>query len=155
MALIGGPRKEERGLRAGFRDMKWGEAPRAGMALLEETGDDRFFTTPGENLDLGGAQLSRIIYKYWQNRLAEIQIEIPADSVDPVFRHISSEWGKPDRPNRFIDDYNWQNDKQGVEGTTASLSRNPATRAAVLLIQSRYILAKKSLNLSAPPPAKS
>ncbi len=155
MALIGGPRKEERGLKAGFRDMRWGEAPRAGMALLEEAGDDRFYTAPGENLDLGGAPLDRIIYKYWQNRLAEIQIEIPAGSFDPVFKQVSVDWGKPDRPNRFIDDYNWQNNKQGVEGTAASLSRNPNTRAAVLLIQSRYILAKKSLNLTVPPSAKS
>jgi hypothetical protein len=154
MTLLGGPRREGRGLRAGFREMRWGEAPRPGMALLEETGDDRFFTLPGENLDIAGAPLDRIIYKYWQNRLAEVQIEIPPASVDPVFRQVSSEWGKPDRPNRFIDDYNWQNDKQGIEGTSAFLSRNPNTRAAILLIQSRYILAKRSLNLPLPAPEK-
>jgi len=154
MALVGGPRKEERGLRAGFREMKWGEAPRAGMILLEETGEDRFYTAPGENLDYGGAPLNRIVYKYWQNRLAEVQVEIPPASVDPVLRQITAEWGKPDRPNRFIEDYNWQNDKQGIEGTAASFSKNPATRAALLLIQSRYILAKKSLNLPVPSPEK-
>jgi hypothetical protein len=149
MALFGGPRTEGRGLKPGFREMKWGEAPRPGMSLLEESGDDRFYTTPGDDLEFGGAPLNRIIYKYWQNRLAEVQLEIPPASVDAVFRHVTAEWGKPDRPNRFIEDYNWQNDKLGVEGTTASFSKNPNTRAAVLLIVSRYILAKRTI---VPPP---
>lgn len=155
MALFGGPRKDDHGLKAGFRELKWGEPPKKGMALLEETGDDRFYTVPGDNLDFGGAPLDRIIYKFWQNRLAEVQIEIPPDSFDSVFKHVSAEWGKPDRPNRFIEDFNWQNDKHGIEGTTASLSRNPATRAAVLQIQSRYILAKRTIvspPLPPPPP---
>ncbi len=144
MALFGG-KKDDRGLRAGFRDMKWGEAPRPGMQLLEDSGEDRFYTVTGDDLEFGGAPLDRIIYKYYQNRLAEVQIEIPADSVAAVFRHVSSDWGKPVQPNRFIEDYSWQNDKQGVEATTASMSKNPNTRAAVLLIQSRYILTKRTI----------
>lgn len=152
MALFGG-KKEERGLRAGFRDMKWGEAPRPAMTLLEESGADRFYTLDGDDLEFGGAELSRIIYKYFQNRLCEVQIEVPPASADPVFRHLSAEWGKPDRPNRFIEDYGWKNDKLGVEGTVASFSKNPNTRAAILLIQSRYILAKRTLPVpdAAPP----
>jgi len=154
MALFGGPKKEERGLKPGFREMKWGEAPRPGMTLLEESGDDRSYTTPGDDLELGGAPLNRIIYKYWQNRLAEVQLEIPPASVDAVFRHVTAEWGKSARPNRFIEDYNWQNDRQGVEGTTASFSKNPNTRAAVLQIVSRYILAKRTLVQPPEIPAK-
>jgi len=155
MGLFGGPKKDERGLKAGFREMKWGEAPRPGMTLLEESGDDRFYTNEGDDLEFGGAPLNRIIYKYFQNRLCEVQIEIPPASVDAVFRHLTAEWGKPDRPNRFIEDYGWQNDKLGVEGSVASFSRNPNTRAAVLLIQSRYILAKRTLAPSGAAPAGS
>jgi len=154
MGLFGGPKKDERGLRPGFREMKWGDAPRPGMTLLEETGDDRFFTIPGDDLEIGGAELTRIIYKYFQNRLSEVQVEIPPASADPVFRHLTAEWGKPDRPNRFIEDYGWSNEKQGIEGTAASFSKNPNTRAAVLQIQSRYILAKRTLALSGAIPPK-
>ncbi len=149
MAIFGG-KKEERGLRAGFRDMKWGEPPRPGMDLLEETLEDRFYTITGDDLEFGGAPLNRIVYKYYQKRLAEVQIEVPPASVDPVFRHLTSEWGKPVQPNRFIEDYSWQNDKQGVEGTNASFNKNPNTRAAILLIQSRYIQTKRTL---VPPDA--
>ncbi|MFI5180676.1 MAG: hypothetical protein ACHQPI_04735 [Thermoanaerobaculia bacterium] len=152
MALFGG-KKDERGLRAGFRDMKWGESPRPGMQILEESGEDRFYTITGDDLEFGGTALNRIIYKYYQNRLSEVQLEIPPASVEPVFRHLSSEWGKPAQPNRFIEDFSWQNDKQGVEGTVALFSKNPNTRAAVLQIQSRYIQTKRAL---VPPqgPAK-
>lgn len=153
MTLFGGKR-EERGLRAGFRDMKWGEPPRPGMNLLEETVEDKFYTVPGDDLEFGGAPLNRIVYKYYQKRLAGVQIEVPLESVEPVFRHITSEWGKPEQPNRFIEEYSWQNDKQGVEGTSASFSKNPNTRAAVLLIQSRYIVMKRTLVPPGGAPAK-
>jgi len=153
MALFGG-RKDDRGLKAGFREMKWGDAPPPGMILLEETGDDRHCMLEGDDLEFGGAALERIIYKYFQKRLAEVRIEIPAASADPVFRHLAAEWGKPQQPNRFIEDFNWQNGKQGVEGTIASFSRNPNTRAASLLIQSRYILAKRTLANPGGAPAK-
>jgi hypothetical protein len=153
MAIFGG-KKEERGLRAGFRDMKWGEPPRPGMDLLEETLEDKFYTIAGDDLEFGGAALNRIIYKYYQKRLAEVQIEVPPASVEPVFRHLSSEWGRPEQPNRFIEEYSWQNDKQGVEGTIATFSKNPNTRAAVLLIQSRYIQTKRTLVPPDAAPAK-
>ena len=153
MALFSGPKKDERGLKAGFRDMKWGDPPRPGMTVLEETENDRFCLLPTDELELGGVPLTRIVYKYWQKRLAEVQIEIPPDSVDAVFRHLTAEWGKPQQPNRFIEDFSWQNQKLGVEATGASFSKNPNTRAAMLLIQSRYILAKRTLipSTGAPP----
>ena len=153
MAIFGG-KKEERGLRAGFRDMKWGEPPRPGMDLLEETLEDKFYTIAGDNLEFGGAALNRIVYKYYQKRLAEVQIEVPPASVEPVFRHLTSEWGRPEQPNRFIEEYSWQNDNPGVEGTIASFSKNPNTRAAVLLIQSRYIQMKRTLVPPDAAPAK-
>ncbi len=152
MALFGGPKKEEHGLKPGFREMKWGEAPRPGMTVLDENGPDRFCTIEGDDLSLGGASVTRIIYKFWQKRLSEVQIEIPLASVEPVFKHLQAEWGKPERPNRFIEDYFWQNDKQGVEATSASISKNPNTRAAILLILSRYIQAKRTLIPSPEPP---
>ncbi len=152
MGMFGGTRKDERGLKPGFREMRWGEAPRPEMKLLDETGPDRFFMLASDDLTLGGAPVDRIIYKYWQNRLSEVQIEIPPGSVDAIFRHLQADWGKPDRPNRFIEDYFWQNDKQGVEATSASFVKNPNTRAVILLIQSRYMQTKRTLIPSAEPP---
>ena len=115
MALFGG-RKDDRGLKAGFREMKWGEAPRPGMILLEETGDDRHCMLAGDDLEFGGAALERIIYKYFQKRLAEVQIEIPPASADAVFRHLAAEWGKPQQPNRFIEDFNCRTTSRASKG---------------------------------------
>ncbi len=152
MTLFGGTTKDDRGLKPGFREMKWGEAPRPGMTFLEENGPDRFFLIDGDDLSLGGAPVDRIIYKFWKKRLSEVKIEIPPASAEPVFKHLQAEWGKPDRPNRFIEDYFWRNDKQGVDATSAFFSKNPKTRAALLLIQSRYIQSKRSLIPTLEPP---
>jgi hypothetical protein len=154
MALFGGPKKDvEHGLRPGFRDLRWGDLPRKNMTVLDDTGDDRFCLIDGDDLSFGGATVDRIVYRYWQGRLAEVLVEIPAPAADAVFKSIVGDWGKPERPNAFIDDYFWQNRKQGVEATGAVFSKNPGTKAATLTISSRYIQAKRLLvpQPAAPP----
>ena len=60
-------------------------------------------------------------------------------------------WGKPSQPNKFIEDYIWQNKAAGPEATTAIFSRNPNTRGATLRILSSYIQTKKTLAKGKPP----
>jgi len=155
MALFGGPKKDdERGLRPGFRDLKWGDPPKKEMSVLDDTGEDRFCLLPNDDLTVNGAPVDRIIYKFWQGRLAEVLVEIPAATADAVFKALVQEWGKPHRPNAFIEDYFWQNKKQGVEATSAAFSKNPGTKAATLVVTSRYIQAKRMIvPVPAAPPA--
>ena len=155
MALFGGPKKDvEHGLRPGFRDLRWGDLPRKNMTVLDDTGDDRFCLIDGDDLTFGGATVDRIVYKFWQGRLAEVLVEIPAPAADAVFKSLVADWGKPERPNAFIDDYFWQNRKQGVEATGAAYSKNPGTKAATLTVSSRYIQAKRLLVPQAAAPPK-
>jgi hypothetical protein len=123
------------------------------MTVLDDTGEDRFCLLPNDDTTMYGTPVDRIIYKYWQGRLAEVLVEIPPVAADAVFKALVQDWGKPDRPNAFIDDYFWQNKKQGVEGTGAAFSKNPGTKAATLTISSRYIQAKRLLvpQPAAPP----
>ena len=154
MALFGGPKKDvEHGLRPGFRDMRWGDLPKKNMTVLDDTGDDRFCLIDGDDLSFGGATVDRIVYKYWQGRLAEVLVEIPPPAADGLFRSLVADWGKPERPNAFIDDYFWKNRKLGVEETVAAYSKNPGTKAATLTISSGYIQKKRLLvpQTAAPP----
>jgi hypothetical protein len=85
------------------------------------------------------------MYKYFQARLSEVVVEIPAASGDAALGHLTTLWGKPKKPNNFIEDFFWQNSSHGVDSTGASFSRNPSTHAAVLAIQSNYIKAKRNI----------
>lgn len=155
MALFSGPKKdEERGLRPGFRDLKWGDPPKKEMTVLDDTGEDRFCLLPNDDLTVNGAPVDRIVYKFWQGRLAEVLVEIPPVTADAVFKTLVAEWGKPDRPNTFIDDYFWKNKKLGVEETAAAFSKNPGTKAATLTIASGYIQKKRMILPQPAAPTK-
>lgn len=151
MALFGlgsgekGKEKAEDGLKPGFREMKWGDLPKPQMTVLDQNGDDRVCTLPSDDLTFAGKPVDRIVYKYFQSRLSDVVVEIPAASADGVFEHLDKAWGRNTRPNKFIEDFFWQNRSHGVEATVASFSRNPSTRTAVLTIQSNYIKAKRNI----------
>ncbi len=145
MRLFGG-KDAERGLRPGFREMKWGDpAPKTGVVVLDEQVDDKFCTLEKEDLTLAGQRVERIVYKFFQGRLSEVVVEIPVESVDAVLKELNAGWGRPRRPNAFIEDYFWHNGSHGVDSTSASFSRNPNTKAAILTIQSNYIRAKRNI----------
>ena len=147
MGLFGtGPKdSDEVRLKPGFRDMKWGDLPKKDMIVLDDHEDERSCMIKEDDLTLGGARVDKIVYRYFQARLSDVLVEIPASSASAVFQHLEKIWGKPSRPNRFIEDYFWQNQSHGVDSTTASFSRNPSTHAATLTIQSKYLQAKRNI----------
>jgi hypothetical protein len=139
------------GLKAGFREMKWGEQPRKDMEVLDDHGDEKFCRVEGDDLSWNGAPLDKVIYQYWGNRFSDAYIEIPAASADRVLKDLNDGWGRPEQPNKFIEDFVWKNKATGPEATEALFSRNPSTRGATLLISSSYIKAKKALAKVRPP----
>ena len=151
MALFGKGGGASGGLKAGFRDMKWGDQPHKDMEILDDLGDEKFCRLVGDDLSWNGAPLDKIIYQYWGNRFSDAYIEIPTASADRVLKDLNDGWGRPAQPNKFIEDFIWRNKGIGPEATEATFSRNPNTRAATLVISSTYIKAKKSLAKPKPP----
>jgi hypothetical protein len=143
--------KAGEGLKPGFREMKWGDPPKEDMIVLSEEGDDRICMIKDDDLAAAGKAVDKIVYKYFQARLSEVMVEIPKASADAIFEHLVTTWGKPSRPNKFIEEFFWQNRSHGVESTGAFFNRNPATRAATLTIQSNYIRAKRNIALGKEP----
>lgn len=142
---------EKGGLKPGFREMKWGDQPPKDAEVLDERMEEKFCLLHGDDLTWAGVALDKIVYQYWENRLSDVFIEIPTSSADRVFKDLLDAWGKPEQPNKFIEDFIWRNRAAGPAGTEALFSRNPNTRAATLLLSSSYIKAKKALARPKPP----
>jgi len=134
--------------------MKWGEQPLKEMETLDDRAEEKFCLRHNDDVTWNGVAVDRIVYQYWENRLSDVFIEIPTASADLVFKDLVEGWGKPDQPNKFIEDFRWRNKGIGPEASEALYSKNPNTKAATLLISSSYIKAKKLLSRSRPPGAK-
>ncbi len=151
MGLFGGKGDAAGGMKPGFRDFKWGDVPAPRMEVLDEHADSKFCWIPGDDLTFAGATVDKIVYEFFQNRFAEAYIEMASESADRILKDLYAGWSKPSQPNKFIEDFIWQNKASGPEATTAIFSRNPNTRGATLRILSSYIQTKKTLAKGKPP----
>ena len=151
MGLFGGKSGASGGMKPGFRGLKWGDGPEPRMEVLDEHAEAKFCWISGDDLTWGGAPLLKIVYEFWENRFAEVFIEMSSTSADRVLKDLNAGWGKPEQPNKFIEDFVWENKALGPEATTGIFSRNPNTRAASLRILSGYIQTKKLLAKGRPP----
>ena len=151
MGLFGGKGDASGGMKPGFRDFKWGGAAVPQMEVLDEHAESKFCRIPDDDLTFAGAKVDKIVYEFWENRFAEVYIEMSVGSADRILKDLNAGWGKPSQPNKFIEDYIWQNKAVGPEATTAVFSRNPNTRGATLRILSSYIQTKKALAKPKPP----
>ena len=145
MGLFGGKGDAGGGMKPGFRDFKWGSHPAPHMEVLEEQMESKFCRIPNDDLTFAGANVDKIVYEFWENRFAEVYIEMSVESADRVLKDLRTGWGSPSQPNKFIEDFLWQNKAVGPEATTAIFSRNPNTRGATLRILSSYMQTKKTL----------
>ncbi|MGA7579236.1 MAG: hypothetical protein ACLQUW_08975 [Desulfobaccales bacterium] len=61
----------------GFRGIKWGTdiSILRGMELVEDDGLDKFYKNKEDNMMIGAAQLSEIIYVFWDGKFASILIQ--------------------------------------------------------------------------------
>jgi hypothetical protein len=151
MSLFGGKGETSGGMKTGFRDFRWGDAPVARMEVVDENAESKLCRIPKDDLTFAGATVDKIVYEFWENRFAEVTLEMSSESADRILKELQSGWGRPSQPNKFIEDFVWQNKAAGPEGTTAVFSRNPSTRGATLRILSSYIQTKKALAKGRPP----
>jgi hypothetical protein len=139
------------GMKAGFRDLKWGDHPAKDMQVIEEEGDEKSCRLPKDDFTWSEASVDKIVYHFWTNRFSAVTLEIPPQSADKILKDLHEGWGKPEQPNKFIEDFIWHNKAAGPEATEALFSRNPSTRSATLTISSSYVKAKKALAKGKPP----
>jgi hypothetical protein len=75
----------------GFRDLKFGDPPRAEMVLKEESGDSKYYARPTDDLSIGGAHLSQLVYSFYKNRLQAVRMTtkgiVNAQALLEVLRH--------------------------------------------------------------------
>ncbi|MCM3876660.1 MAG: hypothetical protein NEA02_09600 [Thermoanaerobaculia bacterium] len=151
MGLFGGKGDATGGMKPGFRDFKWGSVPAPHMETLDEHAESKFCWIPNDDLTFAGAAVQKIVYEFWENRFAEVYIEMSPESADRILKDLQAGWGRSSQPNKFIEDFVWQNKAAGPEATTAIFSRNPSTRGATLRILSSYIQMKKTIAKGKPP----
>jgi hypothetical protein len=151
MALFGKGGGASGGMKAGFRELKWGDHPQKDMETLEEQGEEKLCRLSGEDLTWSGLPVDSILYQFWGDRFSDVTLAIPTASADRILKDLNDGWGRPEQPNKFIEDFIWRNKATGPEATEALFSRNPNTRGATLTISSTYIRAKKALAKGKPP----
>jgi hypothetical protein len=78
------------------------------MVLREDAGDSKYYMRPGDDLLIGGAHLSQLIYGFYKNRLHAVRMKtkgfIDSRALLEVLRQA---YGRPYQPNRFMEGYRW------------------------------------------------
>jgi hypothetical protein len=139
------PREPSTGSRAyldyknGFRDLHFGDPPKGGMVLTEDGGDSKFYARSSDDLSLGGAHLSSLVYNFYKNRLHAMRMTTKG-LIDSraLLEVLSQAYGTPSRPNRFMEGYRWHGSK-----VTIMYDEDSITRAADVWFFSNPLAAEK------------
>jgi len=127
----------------GFRGIRWGDPPAAGMTLLHEEGEARFLVRPSDELKVGHVMVSSIVYSFRIERLEAVVIELPAQGFEVLVRYLTSEFGTPkSAPDRTK--HSWTDPGSGSEATQVVIEKRPETRTARLVLSSRAALAARA-----------
>jgi hypothetical protein len=96
--LLAGPKKEP----ADFNGIKWGSTigELAGMKLLAEEGNFKFFEKENERTKISDADVDKIVYGFYKDRFYNVTIyyRLPA-TFAKLQEAFSREFGKPFQPN--------------------------------------------------------
>jgi hypothetical protein len=96
----------------GFRNIKWEtdiSMNKAEMTELERSKDYVYYLRNGEKPLIGGAILDRITYAYWKNKFMSVLIQTSGiENKSALISAFHEQFGKPEKPNRFLDDYWWK-----------------------------------------------
>ncbi|MFC1886440.1 hypothetical protein ACFLZM_05230 [Thermodesulfobacteriota bacterium] len=97
----------------GFRDMRWGDSV-SDKKEFQFIGTDpsyggvKKYIRITDNLKIGGAELKRIVYNFWQNKLMSVTIKFQGYvNYNNLLEACIKRFGKPYRPNQFMEKYCW------------------------------------------------
>jgi hypothetical protein len=98
----------------GFRDLKFEQSVKScgDLALLEDSGEMKFYARKGDRLELGGVKLKAIEYGFYKGKLASVTLNV-ADDADPavLFKHLEGEYGPAQASPSKAGKYYWFGEK--------------------------------------------
>ena len=115
------------------------------MQLSENDGDEKFYKRPSENLTLGDAHLSEVLYGYYRDRLAFVLLKTAnVDDSTRLLRILASAYGSGEPTDSF--QTVWKGEK-----VVLVYKQNPSSGAADVTMSSREFRAEvqKQQNQSA------
>jgi hypothetical protein len=125
--------------RNGFRDLKFGDLPTQDMRIFEDSVETRFYRRPSDDLTIGGAKVSEIVYGFYKGRFYAVLISTKGIVNSRAMLDVLQQaYGLGRRPNQFLDDYYW-------EGALVSsiCNEKPVSHDATVLFQSLSLKKEK------------
>jgi len=100
----------------GFRHIAW-ETPfskvQSQMVLAEKGKTSNYYTRKNDKMTIGGASLTAIYYRFYNKKFSAVMIVTKGiGNKKALIEAFEAQFGQPEKPNQFIDNYFWR-------GTTA------------------------------------
>jgi hypothetical protein len=113
------------------------------MTILHEDGDTRFLVRPSDELVIGNVHIASAVYTFRLDQLEAVVIELPLQGLEPLVRHLTSEWGTP-RSSTDRARHVWSDSGSGPDASQAVLEKRPENRTARLVLSSRAAHAERA-----------
>lgn len=95
----------------GFRGITWGDSIEQHKDALAEVerGRSVFYRRKDDKLQIGEAELTSIIYGFYQERFSTVMLKTQTYSnKQSLIRAFQAQFGSGDKPNRYIDRWFWR-----------------------------------------------
>ena len=96
---------------AGFRGISWGSkySDLAGLSVTEKTGNIWMAEKKDEQMSIGAATLSQVSYIFTDEKFTSVVVVTNTlANNQALLDALNSQFGTPERPNRFMDKYFWR-----------------------------------------------
>ena len=125
----------------GFRDLKFGISMSQVPGLVphgKAIQSEQMYTRPADSKKVGGATLSAIYYTFYKGNLLAVTLETKGYlSSQALFKAFKSLYGEPEKPNLYIENYQWLGTK-----VVASFEQNSITDNGSIYLISKPISAQ-------------
>ena len=105
---------QEGRLKAGFRDMTWGQSLVQGMTRDHEENSTTVYDRATDKLSIGSAALSTIKYAFFKGRFYGVKITTKPGEADALLAVLRESWGNGTQDNPYLKKWVWW------EGDTAA-----------------------------------
>ena len=96
---------QEKGLKQGFRDLKWKDPIPEGMTKLIGDEVSASYARESDKLTIGDVPLTKLTYGFFGNQFSSVHVA--TENGTGLLRILTENWGKPIQPNEFIQSYLW------------------------------------------------
>src|SRR5258706_1309333 len=124
----------------GFRDVRWGDVPSAGMSVLRKDGEETVYMRANDSLRIGEGRLTGINYQFWRGKLQGVIVEIAPGSVRVVMQAVQQVYGKPTQPNPLKPKYYWMSIGAGDEATQAMIDVDTPKQTGTPILFRKMVL---------------